>query len=173
MRLLAAAVLGLATLVISALVLSDYPMSGNVPWVAAILIPFLIGAIMVIVSDGYETSLWVMTGPMAAVSIAWGARISTHWGLEPLPRSVWVAVAIAFLWPPAWGGIEYYRSMTAAAARRRARAEALAQSAAVERADAALDPPPSPSEGPVQRKPPRPQWRIRERPTAPSDSETT
>jgi hypothetical protein len=108
-RLLTAALLGAVTAVLGAVVLGDYPLSGSVPWLAAILIPFLIGAIMVIVADGYETSLWIVTGPLGATSVAWGVRISTGWGLDPVPASAWGAVAVALVWPPCWAAVAEFR----------------------------------------------------------------
>ena len=109
MRLLLAALLGAATAVLGAVVLGDYPLTGSVPWLAAILIPFLIGAIMVIVADGYETSLWIVTGPLGATSVAWGVRIATGWGLDPVPSSAWMAVAAALVWPPCWAAVVEFR----------------------------------------------------------------
>jgi hypothetical protein len=102
MRLFLAVVLGVATAVASAIVLGDYPLGGSVPWIAAFVIPFLIGAVMVIVADGSETLIWLVTGPLAATSVAWGVRIATGWGLDPVPASCWSAVAISLMWPPAW-----------------------------------------------------------------------
>lgn len=110
MRLLAAAVLGGATAVAAAVVLGDYPLSGSVPWLSAVLIPVLIGAVMVIVAGGHQTALWVATGPLAAISFAWGVRIATGWGLDPVPASCWAAGAIALVWPPAWGILQSARN---------------------------------------------------------------
>jgi hypothetical protein len=109
-RLLLAALLGAATAVLGAVVLGDYPLSGSVPWLAAIVIPSLIGAIMVMVADGYETTLWIVTGPLGATSVAWGVRIATGWGLDPVPASAWAAVAVALVWPPCWAAAREWRA---------------------------------------------------------------
>ncbi len=49
MRLLTAALEGVAVAVAGAVVLGDYPLGGSVPWLAAVVIPLLIGATMTLV----------------------------------------------------------------------------------------------------------------------------
>lgn len=116
MRLALAVGLGVATAVASAIVLGDYPLGGSVPWIAAFVVPFLIGAVMVIVADSSETLIWFLTGPLAAASIGWGVRIATGWGLDPVPASCWSALTIAFLWPPAWAFVRMSRQAKPAVA---------------------------------------------------------
>lgn len=103
MRLLAAAVMGVATAVAAAVVLGDYPLTGSVPWFAAVVIPLLIGGVMTFVSDRQQGYLWMATGPLAVISLGWGVRIATGWGLDPVPASCWAAGAVALVWPLAWG----------------------------------------------------------------------
>ena len=102
-RLVLAALVGAAVTVVAAVVLGDYPLTGAVPWVTPVLIPLLIGVGMSLMAGGQNRWLWVATGPLAALSILWGARIATGWGLDPWPRSWWVVVAVALVWPPVWG----------------------------------------------------------------------
>ncbi len=103
MRLALAVVLGVAAAAAGAVVLGDYPLSGSVPWLAALIIPLLIGVVMTLVAGGHRPALWIATGPLAAGSVAWGVRIATGWGLDPVPASCWAAMAISLVWPLAWG----------------------------------------------------------------------
>jgi hypothetical protein len=102
MRLVLAVASGLAAAVVGAVVLGDYPLSGLTPWVAAGLIPLLVGSVMSLVAGGPQRSLWVLTGPLSAASLGWGVRIATGWGLDPVPVSGWVAIGLALVWPLAW-----------------------------------------------------------------------
>lgn len=111
MRVTLAAVLGAATASASAVVFGDYPLSGSVPWVAAVLIPLLVGTVMSLVAGGrYRRAWWIATGPLAAAAMAWGVRIATGWGLDPVPDSCWAAGSLALLWPPAFGIVWSRRS---------------------------------------------------------------
>lgn len=103
MRPLLAAVLGAATAAAGAVVLGDYPLSGPVPWLAAVVIPLLIGAVMTLVAGRHHRILWVATGPLALGSLAWGVRIATGWGLDPVAASCWAAMGVGLVWPVAWG----------------------------------------------------------------------
>jgi len=105
MRVVGAAVVGAAIASVSAVILGDYPLSGAVPWVAALLIPGVIGISMTAVAGRYRTVLWAVTGPLAAASLGWGIRIATGWGLDPVPDAAWAAIAIGLAWPLAWAGI--------------------------------------------------------------------
>lgn len=102
-RLAAAVVLGLATAAAGAVVLGDYPLSGSVPWVAAVLIPALIGVVMSAVAGGHRRPLWVATGPLGLGALAWGVRIATGWGLDPVPVAVWASLGVGLVWPVVWG----------------------------------------------------------------------
>lgn len=103
MRLIVAVLLGMGTATGCAVVLGDYPLSGSVPWLAAVVIPLVIGAIMSLVAGRHRPLLWLGTGPLSVAALGWGVRIATGWGLDPVPASCWVAMAIAFAWPVAWG----------------------------------------------------------------------
>ena len=100
-RLLAGCALGAGVAALSAVVLGDYPLSGSVPWVAAILVPALVGIAMTSVAGRYRSALWAATGILSAAGIAWGVAIATGWGLDPVPGSAWAAIVIALVWPPA------------------------------------------------------------------------
>lgn len=103
MRLSLAVVLGVATAAGCAVVLGDYPLSGWIPWLAAVVIPLLIGAVMTLVSGRHRAALWMLAGPLALGAMAWGVRIATGWGLDPVPASSWAAMALALAWPVARG----------------------------------------------------------------------
>lgn len=92
---------GLATL--GALSLGEYPITGAVPWLAAAIIPALIGVVMGALARRRRRELWVLTGPLAAGSLLWGIRIATSWGIDPVPAAAWAATGLAAVWPVAWG----------------------------------------------------------------------
>ena len=101
---------GIAVTSASAVVLGDYPLSGAVPWFTPILIPVLIGAAMTLIDSQHKPWLWVLTGPLAALAVLWGARIATGWGLDPWPTSWWGVAAVALAWPPLWGVLSRRRA---------------------------------------------------------------
>lgn len=103
MRLVLAAVLGLVVAAGSALVLGDYPLSGSVPWISAVLIPLLVGLAMTLVAERQRVPLWVATGPLAAAAFGWGVWIATGRGLDPVPTSAVVSGVLVLVWPPLWG----------------------------------------------------------------------
>lgn len=105
MRLVLTALAGVAVAVAGAIVVGDYPLSGSVPWLAALVVPGLVGTTMAFICGHHQQWLWVATGPLAALSLAWGFRIATGWGLDPIPASCWAAMAIALLWPLGWAGL--------------------------------------------------------------------
>jgi hypothetical protein len=103
MRLVLGGIAGAATAAGGAVVLGDYPLTGSVPWLAAVVIPLLIGGVMTSVAGGRPSALWVATGPLAGLAMAWGVRIATGWGLDPVPASAWAAGATSLVWPPLVG----------------------------------------------------------------------
>jgi hypothetical protein len=114
-RTVFAGLAGVAAAAGGAVVLGDYPLSGSVPWVAAIVIPLLVGVVMTVGAGAHQRELWVATGPLGALSMAWGVRIATGWGLDPVPAACWAAGAIALIWPPAWGLLRAGRPRAATA----------------------------------------------------------
>lgn len=114
-RVAVAVAVGMAVTAASAVVLGDYPLSGAVPWVTPIVIPLLIGAAMTLIDKTHAPWLWVLTGPLAALGVLWGARIATGWGLDPWPTSWWAVVAVALLWPPLWGATSHHKGGPSAA----------------------------------------------------------
>jgi hypothetical protein len=103
MRLTLAGVVGLAVTAAGAVVLGDYPLSGAVPWAAAVVIPFLIAISMQLVAGRGRTAIWLAAGPLGAFALAWGFWVAAGYGLDTLPASCWASGAVALLWPPAWG----------------------------------------------------------------------
>jgi hypothetical protein len=113
MRLVAAGLAGAAVASIAAVILGDYPLSGSVPWVAAFLVPGVIGVSMTTVAGRHRTALWAATGPLGAASLGWGIRIATGWGLDPVPGTAWVAIALGLVWPLAWAAVTRTRRQPA------------------------------------------------------------
>jgi hypothetical protein len=99
---LAAALIGAATAFAAAVVLGDYPVDGSVPWVAAALVPFVLGSVMTTVAGRRSRWIWAAAGPLGAGSLAWGVWIATGRGLDPWPASFWWTVGLSLVWPLAW-----------------------------------------------------------------------
>ena len=115
MRPVAAALSGTAVAAAAAVVLGDYPLSGSVPWVAAVLIPLLIGTVMALIDSRHRPALWAATGPLAAASVGWGVWIAGGRGLDPVPASAWAAIALALVWPVLYAAREHRRRVGTAA----------------------------------------------------------
>jgi hypothetical protein len=109
MRLLAAGLLGAALAVAAAVILGDYPLSGAVPWAAAVVVPGVIGVTMAGTAGRHQAWLWAATGPLAAASFGWGVRIATGWGLDPVPATAWASMGITLVWPLAWAAVLFTR----------------------------------------------------------------
>jgi hypothetical protein len=88
--------------VLAAVTVGEYPLSAADIWLAAVIVPALIGSTMAAIGRRRRT-LWVVAGPLAGGSVGWGIGISTTWGIEPVPADAWFALAAAALWPVAWG----------------------------------------------------------------------
>ena len=93
----------------SAVVLGDYALSGLVPWTAAVVVPAIIAAAMILAGGGEPIRFWLLTGPLAGASLGWGAWIATGRGLSPIPAAVWAAIALAVAWPLACAGLLWTR----------------------------------------------------------------
>jgi hypothetical protein len=102
MRVLGGVVVGTAMAAAAAVVYGDYPLSGSIPWLAALIIPALVGLSMTAIAGRRKRALWALTAPLGAASLAWGVRIATGWGLDPVPVSVWASMGFGLLWPLAW-----------------------------------------------------------------------
>lgn len=102
MRTVVAVVVGAGIASIAAVILGDYPLSGSVPWLAALIVPGLIGIAMTMMDRRHRAVLWAATGPLAAGSLGWGVRIATGWGLDPVPAAAWAAIFLSLAWPVAW-----------------------------------------------------------------------
>lgn len=91
--------------------LGDYALSGMVPWTAAVIVPAIIAAAMILTSGGHPVRFWVLTGPLAGASLGWGAWIATGRGLSPIPAAAWAAIGLAAVWPLACAGLLWARRM--------------------------------------------------------------
>ena len=102
MRTVVAVVVGAGIAAIAAVIFGDYPLSGSVPWLAAVIVPGVIGVPMAALDRRHRAAMWAVAGPLAAGSLAWGVRIATGWGLDPVPAAAWAAIFIGLSWPVAW-----------------------------------------------------------------------
>jgi hypothetical protein len=108
-RIVLALVAGGALVVFAAVTIGEYPLSAADIWLAAVIVPALIGSVMAAVGRRRRI-LWVSAGPLAGAALGWGIGISTTWGLEPVPVDAWFALAFATAWPVGWGLVMFNRS---------------------------------------------------------------
>lgn len=101
-RVLLALVAGAALVVFAAVTIGEYPLSAADIWLAAVIVPALIGSAMAAIGRRRRV-MWLAAGPLAGVSLGWGIGISTTWGIEPVPIDAWFALGFAAVWPVCWG----------------------------------------------------------------------
>ena len=111
-RMVLALAAGGALLVFAAVTIGEYPLSAADIWLAAVIVPALIGSIMAAIGRRRRI-LWIVAGPLAGAALGWGIGISTTWGLEPVPVDAWFALAFATIWPVGWGLMMFSRSPSA------------------------------------------------------------
>jgi hypothetical protein len=108
-RMVVAFVAGAGVAVLAAVTVGEYPLSAADIWLAALIVPALLGAMMSSIGRR-SRPLWIATGPIAGGSIGWGIGISSSWGIEPVPVDAWLALAAATVWPIVWGLVIFNRS---------------------------------------------------------------
>lgn len=108
-RTLVALVAGAAVAVLAAVTVGEYPLSAADIWLAALIVPAIVGAVMSSIGRR-SRPLWIVAGPIAGGSIGWGIGISSSWGIEPVPVDAWLALAAAAVWPIVWGLMMFNRS---------------------------------------------------------------
>jgi hypothetical protein len=106
-RVMVALILGAGVAAAGAVVLGDYPLSGAVPWLAALIIPGLSGASMALAAGagGPALLLSLAAGAFGGGAVAWGVRIATGYGLDPVPASAWASIGLAAAWPVAGSAV--------------------------------------------------------------------
>jgi hypothetical protein len=103
---------GVGVAVLAAVVLGDYPLSGAVPWTAAVVIPAVVGVPMTALAGRHQRALWAATGPLSAGAFGWGVAIATGWGLDPVPTAAWAGLAVTLAWPLALAAALHQRRLT-------------------------------------------------------------
>jgi hypothetical protein len=124
-RVVVAFVAGAVTAVLAAVTVGEYPLSAADIWLAAVIVPALLGAIMSAIGRSGRL-MWFAAGPVAGGAIGWGIGISTSWGIEPVPFDAWIALAAATVWPVVWSRVMVDRAremVPAAGAAEQQRAE--------------------------------------------------
>lgn len=109
MRTLLALALGVGLAVVTALILGEYPFTGPTPYLAAVLLPAVIGAAVVWTGRDHAERLWAATAVLSAAAMGWAVWISTGRGLDPVPAGAWIAISAALVWPLAWAGLLAHR----------------------------------------------------------------
>lgn len=95
-------------MVFAAVTIGEYPLSAADVWLAAIIVPALLGSIMSTIAKR-RRAFWLAAGPLAGGAVGWGIGISTTWGIEPVPVDAWFALVFAALWPIGWGALMFSR----------------------------------------------------------------
>jgi hypothetical protein len=103
LRPVLAAAVGVALAVVLALVVGEYPFTGATPYIAALVVPAVIGFCVAGVGGSHPERWWLGAGVLGAASIAWAVWISTGRGVDPFPACGWAAIALGLAWPVAWG----------------------------------------------------------------------
>ena len=107
-RIVLALVAGAALVVFAAVTIGEYPLSAADIWLAAVIVPALLGSIMSTIARR-RRAFWLAAGPLAGGAVGWGIGISTTWGIEPVPVDAWFALVFATLWPIGWGALMFSR----------------------------------------------------------------
>ena len=110
MRSVLALALGAAVAAILALIVGEYPFAGFTPYLVAAAVPAIIGTVVVWTGRRHPDRLWAASGLLGGASIGWALWISTGHGLDPVPMSGWISIALAVVWPLTWGAIMARRS---------------------------------------------------------------
>lgn len=108
-RIALAFVVGAAGAVLAAATLGEYSLSAANVWLAAVIVPALLGTIMSAIGRRARL-MWIATGPIAGATLGWGIGISSSWGIEPVPVDAWLALAAATVWPIVRGVVIVNRS---------------------------------------------------------------
>lgn len=95
MRPLLALAAGAAVAALGANVLGEYEFEGYTPLLAGLLFGAALGEVTAAIARQRTWPLATLTGAISGVGIWWAARISTNFGLRPMPWEAWVATALA------------------------------------------------------------------------------
>ncbi|MDQ2727373.1 MAG: hypothetical protein M3Y91_05830 [Actinomycetota bacterium] len=110
MRSLLALLFGVVMAVVLALIVGEYPFAGLTPYLVAVVVPAIIATVVVATGRRHSDRLWAASGLLGGASIGWALWISTGRGLDPVPTSGWIAIALAGAWPLAWAAVLARRS---------------------------------------------------------------
>jgi hypothetical protein len=95
MRLALALALALAVTALGANILGEYEFDGWMPLGAGVLFGLAVAEVAVGVGRARGWPLAVALAGMAGAGMWWAARISTAFGLLPMPGEAWAAVVLA------------------------------------------------------------------------------
>ncbi|MDQ6840666.1 MAG: hypothetical protein M3137_20600 [Actinomycetota bacterium] len=110
MRSVVALALGALLAAALGLIAGEYPFSGVTPYLVAVVVPAIIAVAVVTTGRRHRDRLWAASGLLGGASIGWALWISTGQGVDPVPTSGWIAVALAVSWPLAWAMVVAHRS---------------------------------------------------------------
>lgn len=103
MRLLLAAVAGVAAAALAAAILGEYELRGFTPVVSGILLGLVIAELVVIVAGRRHLAIGAMSGLLAAASVVWAAWISSGRDWAFFPAGGWIGALLGALTALAWG----------------------------------------------------------------------
>lgn len=81
----------------AALLLGEYPFSGATPWVAGVLLGFVVAEILVSIGRSRGLLFGALAAAFSAGALLWAGWISAGDGKQPFPAMAWVAAALAIV----------------------------------------------------------------------------
>lgn len=95
LRPVAGLVCGGLTAALGALLLGEYELAGVMPLGAGLLVGLVVGEVVVGVGRHRSAVVALLSGALAAGSLAWAGWIDAGEGLEPVKRGAWLGAAVA------------------------------------------------------------------------------
>lgn len=83
------------TAAVVAVILGEYEFKGVTPWLAGVVVGFLMGELMLAVAHRRLLVLAAATAALAAGSLLWAGWIDSGEGVRPYPSMAWVAAGLA------------------------------------------------------------------------------
>lgn len=79
----------------AAVILGEYEFTGATPWLAGVVVGFLIGEVVLAVVRQRTLVMAGVAAGVAAGSLVWAGWISSGEGVAPYPAMAWVGAALA------------------------------------------------------------------------------
>jgi hypothetical protein len=104
-RVVVGLVVGAAAAAVGGVLLGEYDFEGMLPWLAGPIMAVVVAELAAEIGRRRTAAVGAIAGALAGGGLLWAAWISTGEGLEPLPATVWPAMALAVGAGAAWLGV--------------------------------------------------------------------